>query len=103
LLALLGAHHILHVGRIRVDPLNVELNSICHFLALLGAHHILHVGRIRVNPLNAELNSICHFLALLGAHHILHISRVWVNSTYERLKERRQGEEGCYSIRSLLY
>jgi hypothetical protein len=32
-----------------------------------------------INPLNAELNPICHFLALLGAHHILHISRVRVN------------------------
>jgi hypothetical protein len=32
-----------------------------------------------INPLNAELNPICHLLALLGAHHILHISRVRVN------------------------
>jgi hypothetical protein len=31
------------------------------------------------NPLNAELNPICHLLALLGARHILHISRIWVN------------------------
>jgi len=28
--------------------LNTELNPICHLLALLGAHHILHVSRIRV-------------------------------------------------------
>jgi hypothetical protein len=28
--------------------LNVELNPICHLLALLGAHPILHVSRIRV-------------------------------------------------------
>ena len=28
--------------------LNAELNPICHLLALLGAHHILHVGRIWV-------------------------------------------------------
>jgi hypothetical protein len=33
----------------------------------------------RVNPLNAELNIICHLVALLGAHHILHVSRVRVN------------------------
>ena len=32
-----------------IDALNAELNPICHFLALLGAHHIIHVGRIRVN------------------------------------------------------
>jgi len=31
------------------NPLNAELNSICHLLALLGAHTILHVSRIRVN------------------------------------------------------
>jgi hypothetical protein len=28
---------------------NAELSLICHLLALLGAHHILHVSRIRVN------------------------------------------------------
>ena len=31
-----------------LNPLNAELNPICHFLAL-GAHHILHVSRRRVN------------------------------------------------------
>jgi len=30
------------------DPLNTELTTICHLLALLGAHHILHVRWIRV-------------------------------------------------------
>jgi len=25
------------------NPLNAKLNPICHLLALLGAHHILHV------------------------------------------------------------
>jgi hypothetical protein len=33
------------------------------------------------NPLNAELNPICHLLALLGVHHILHVSRVRVKVT----------------------
>jgi len=32
-----------------INPLNAELNPICHLLALLGAHHIFHVSRIRVN------------------------------------------------------
>jgi len=32
-----------------------------------------------VNPLNAELNPICHLLVLLEAHHILHVSRIGVN------------------------
>ena len=29
-------------------PSNAELNPICHLLALLAAHHIFHVSRIRV-------------------------------------------------------
>jgi len=32
-----------------VNPLNAKLNPFCHLLALLGAHHFLHVSRIRVN------------------------------------------------------
>jgi hypothetical protein len=31
-----------------INPLNAELNSVCPLLALLGAHHILYVSRIRV-------------------------------------------------------
>ena len=34
------------------NPLNPELNPICYLLALLGAHHFLHVSRIRVKLLN---------------------------------------------------
>jgi hypothetical protein len=31
-----------------LNPLNAELKPICYLLALLGAHHFLHVSRIRV-------------------------------------------------------
>ena len=31
------------------NALNAELNPIRHLLALVGARHIAHVGRIRVN------------------------------------------------------
>ena len=34
-----------------INPLNTELNPICYLLALLGAHHFLHVNRIRVKSL----------------------------------------------------
>jgi len=34
-----------------------NLNPICHLLAL-GAHHILHVGRIRVKPASLIANKI---------------------------------------------
>jgi len=37
-----------HLG---LNPLNAKLNPICHLLALLRAHHILHVSGIRVNAL----------------------------------------------------
>jgi len=35
----------------RFNPLNAELNPICHLLALLGAHLIFHVSGLRVNVL----------------------------------------------------
>jgi hypothetical protein len=38
----------LSTGR-KVDPSNAKLNPICHLLALLGAHPILHISRIRVD------------------------------------------------------
>ena len=38
-----------------VNSLNPELNPICYFLALLGAHHFLHVSRIRVKSLTLRL------------------------------------------------
>jgi len=31
-----------------INTLNAELNPIFHLLVLLGAHHILHISRIRV-------------------------------------------------------
>ena len=37
------------------NPLNPELNPICFLLALLGAHHFLHVSRIRVKLLTFRL------------------------------------------------
>ena len=37
------------------NPLKPELNPICYLLALLGAHHFLHVSRIRVKLLTFRL------------------------------------------------
>jgi len=36
---------------LKFNLLKAELIPICHLLALLDAHHILHVSRIRVNIL----------------------------------------------------
>ena len=40
---------------VKFNPLKPELNPICYLLALLGAHHFLHVSRIRVKLLNLRL------------------------------------------------
>jgi len=37
------------------NPLNAELNPICYLLALLGAHHFVHVSKIRVKSLTLRL------------------------------------------------
>jgi len=39
---------VLYIGRTVLNPLNAELNPTCYLLALLGAHPILHISRIRV-------------------------------------------------------
>ena len=45
------------------NPLNAELNPICHLLGLLGAHHIFHVSGLRVNVnlklLTKLINNLC--------------------------------------------
>ena len=38
-----------------INPLNAELIPICYLLALLGAHHFLHVSQIRVKSLTLRL------------------------------------------------
>jgi len=45
---------VLYIGRTVLNPLNAELNPICHLLALLGGH-FLHVSRIRVKSLTFML------------------------------------------------
>ena len=55
------------------NPLNAELNSICHLLALLGAHHIFHVSRIRIN-VNFNV-----FFKLINVH--LLVSELYIYQT----------------------
>ena len=40
---------IIIINNYTFNSLNAELNPICRLLALLGAHHILHTSRVRVN------------------------------------------------------
>ena len=47
-----------------INALNAELNLICHLLALLGAHHFLHVSRIRVNSKYHDSYTYVHYQLL---------------------------------------
>jgi hypothetical protein len=47
--AYVNAHNTYSSTRV-IKPLNAELNPICHLLALTGAHHFVHVSRLRVKP-----------------------------------------------------
>jgi hypothetical protein len=67
-----------------VNPLNAELNPIWHLLALLGAHHILHVSRIRVklqlflDYVDTKLGLLHYFIIYVA---MLFVSRLYsVNS-----------------------
>ena len=40
-----------------INPLNAELNPTRHLLALVGARHIVHVSRIRVNTRRYQVPS----------------------------------------------
>jgi hypothetical protein len=46
-----GLSHQMSDSRILFNPFNAELNPICYLVTLLGAHHFLHVRRIRVKLL----------------------------------------------------
>ena len=45
-----------YIGLRSFNTLNAELNPICHLLALLQAHPILHISRIRVNQAHPILH-----------------------------------------------
>jgi hypothetical protein len=47
----------------QINPLNAELNPICHLLVLLGAHHILHISRLRVNAIHTVQPGCLNLLA----------------------------------------
>ena len=66
----------------KLNPLNAQLNPIYHLLALLGAHLILHVSRIRVkSPIirNYSTSSTCYHtqkpLFIYTYHHHQSVSK----------------------------
>ena len=66
---------------IHFKPLNPELSPICYLLALLGAHHFLHVSRIRVKLLTFRLlmSYIYIYIYIYTYIYIYDISRLRVN------------------------
>ena len=61
-----------------LNGLHKPKKDLIHYIICVQPKILIQVGN--VNPLNAELNPICHLLALLGAHHILHVGGVKVNT-----------------------
>ena len=57
------------------------LISSCYNTRAKENHRKVEILLFHINPVNTQLNSICHLLALLGAHHILHVSRIRVKHT----------------------
>jgi hypothetical protein len=55
-----------------INPLNSELNPICHLLALLGAHRIFQVSGLRVNIVEMD-----NFLFRLLKRNIIEIRQVF--------------------------
>ena len=66
------------------NPLNAELNPICHLLTLLGVH-FLHVSRIRVKSLTLRLlmSYIYIYIYIYGAP-ILDVSRSHTTTQHSR-------------------
>jgi hypothetical protein len=62
-----------------INPLNAQLNPICHRLALLGAHPTFHVSRIRVNGVVISTFQSLMLLRLVGHSEdkLCHIAGVW--------------------------
>ena len=62
-----------------------ELNPICYLLALLGAHHFLHVNRIRVKLLTfMQLMSYIYIYIYIYGAPILDISRSHTTTQHSR-------------------
>jgi hypothetical protein len=98
------------------NPLNAELNPICHLLAFVGAHHILHTGRIRVKIKKKKLlwhieelivpeNAACFELSPNQNFSAVNVNYKWhltciVNSTSDSIQyvvHLRDGQYTCSS------
>ena len=55
----------------RFNAFDAALSPICHLLALLGAHHILHVSWIRVNVNCRILKTIYVYLLMCYLNNLI--------------------------------
>ena len=88
------------------NPLNAELNPICHLLALLGAHHVLHVSKIGVKGKIINITHyVCVFVALgiqnaMGVGHIVNCDLPSSTIFYSTLSHKQHdfGKEKLLNI-----
>ena len=66
------------------NPLNPKLNPICYLLALLGAHHFLHVSRRRVKSLTLRLHIYIYIYIYIYGAPILDVSRSHTTTQHSR-------------------
>jgi hypothetical protein len=58
-----------------MNPLNAELNPICHLLALVGVRHIVDVSRVRIKVIK-----------LRRVNWDGHVERMWTGEMYADLE-----------------
>jgi len=86
----LEVHFLVEKFEVEVNPLTAELNPICHLLPLLGAHHILHGSRVRVNYHNYKSKNVISILSQINPVHdvITYSSEIHINTIHSsRLSE----------------
>ena len=76
-------HMVPHI-MIHVNPLSPELNPICYLLALLRAHHFLHVSRIRVKLLTFRRQMSYIYIYIYIWSTILDVSRSHTTTQHSR-------------------
>jgi len=57
----------------------------------------------KINPINAELNPICHLMVLLRAHPILYISRIRVNQFFLQIGLQELDADPTKNYQNLTY
>ena len=75
---ILGNGKVDKLAKEGINPLNTELNPICHLLALLRVH-FLHVSRIRVKSLTLRL-----LMSYIFGAPILDVSRSHTTTQHSR-------------------